>query len=357
MRLLLYEFATGGGLIGVPTGASSQTLEREGAAMISALAADFASSNQHCVQVVRDARLKELLFPGCEVLDVSLAGDDRNLLGRHAPAADWTLIIAPESAGVLFDRCKIVGDAGGRLLGPTLEFIALAGDKHRTAQWLLERGIAAPRGCALPPGTALSTPAALSSRSARDADFHYPAVLKPRDGCGSQGVRLIADDSAAQAIGIVAASSRVEEFCAGEAASITLLCGPGIRHALPPCRQLLSQDGRFSYLGGSTPIPRHLAERATLLSLKVARALPPLIGYLGLDLILGASTDGSDDRVIEINPRLTTSYVGLRAACHQNLAEALLQVVSGSTPAIDFRADSLCFSASGEIKFTMPGLV
>ena len=38
-------------------------------------------------------------------------------------------------------------------------------------------------------------------------------------------------------------------------------------------------------------------------------------------------TSVSGDRVIEINPRLTTSYVGLRALARFNLAEALLAVI------------------------------
>ena len=51
--------------------------------------------------------------------------------------------------------------------------------------------------------------------------------------------------------------------------------------------------------------------------------MPGLSGYVGVDVVLG--NDGRD-WAIEINPRLTTSYVGLRALAGFNLAEAMLAV-------------------------------
>ena len=76
----------------------------------------------------------------------------------------------------------------------------------------------------------------------------------------------------------------------------------------------MSDDGRFVYLGGSLPLPHALASRATRLAQQAVAALPDPLGYVGVDLVLGADADGADDYVIEINPRLTTSYIGLRAA-------------------------------------------
>jgi predicted ATP-grasp superfamily ATP-dependent carboligase len=48
-----------------------------------------------------------------------------------------------------------------------------------------------------------------------------------------------------------------------------------------------------------------------------------------VDVVLGDDADGSRDFAIEINPRLTTSYVGLRAAAQTNLASAMLKVAQG----------------------------
>ena len=57
---------------------------------------------------------------------------------------------------------------------------------------------------------------------------------------------------------------------------------------------------------------------------------------MGVDLVLGRDPTGAEDFVIEVNPRLTTSYVGLRAAAKTNLAEAMLRVAEGDTTPVEF---------------------
>jgi predicted ATP-grasp superfamily ATP-dependent carboligase len=337
MNILLYEYTTGGGLAGGPVTPETQSLLREGAAMISALSTDFVAGGKHRVRVLRDRRLSDWGVPGCEVLQAGAPGDDVMLLDRHAPQADRTLIIAPETGGVLAGRCRIVVESGGRLLGPALEFIELAADKHRTAERLRAAGIPAPQGCTIAVGQALPL------------DFGYPAILKPRDGCGSQGVHLIENREAAARAERVASANRLEAFCPGLPASVVFLCGEGIRYPLPACRQLLSQDGRFTYFGGELPLPAELATRAQSLAARALTAFPAARGYIGIDLVLGESSDGSEDCVIEINPRLTTSYVGLRALCRENLATALLEADRGRQPRLTFSSNVIRFSASGEL--------
>jgi len=46
--------------------------------------------------------------------------------------------------------------------------------------------------------------------------------------------------------------------------------------------------------------------------------------------VLGDAADGSGDFAIEINPRLTTSYVGLRALTADNLMAKLWDVCAGA---------------------------
>ena len=126
-----------------------------------------------------------------------------------------------------------------------------------------------------------------------------------------------------------------------------MLCGPARFTPLPACRQWLSNDGRFQYLGGITPLPEPLAQRARELGTAAVAALPPTVGYVGIDLVLGAAEDGRDDVVIEVNPRLTTSYVGLRQLARTNLAAAMLDIARGQPVAPLFHDGRLGFSADG----------
>ena len=72
--------------------------------------------------------------------------------------------------------------------------------------------------------------------------------------------------------------------------------------------------------------------------------------------MLGNAPDGSQDFAIEINPRLTTSYIGLRAFAEFNLAEALLKTANGQAPsALRWKRGSIRFTPEGAVELADPG--
>jgi predicted ATP-grasp superfamily ATP-dependent carboligase len=181
------------------------------------------------------------------------------------------------------------------------------------------------------------------------ADFAYPAVLKPVDGAGSQDTYLVSGPH--DAVPAYAWPRRLERYTPGLAASVAMLCGPAGRITLAPCKQKISDDGRLRYLGGELPLAGGLAERATLLAESALAALPTATGYVGVDMVLGRDPHGDDDVVIEVNPRLTTSYVGLRAAAKSNLAAAMWHAVNGELHQVEFSPRPIEFDPSGNVSF------
>jgi predicted ATP-grasp superfamily ATP-dependent carboligase len=335
MHIFLYEWITGGGLIEQP-GRLPASLLAEGSAMISALAADFAAIPGAHVTVLRDMRLDRLPLPGCEVVEIDSAASWREEFDRRAAAADHTMVVAPEFDGILRSTLRRVAASGGRSLNAPDEFVDVAADKHRTAQRLAAAGVPVPVGRLLD-----------ADEVKLPADFTYPAVLKPRDGAGSQHTLLVhgpGDEPAAYPW-----PRRLEQFVPGRAASVAACCGPTGRTLLPPCWQTLSEDGRFSYRGGAIIREPGLAVRATALAARALDAMPPAHGYVGVDLVLGADPDGGGDAVIEVNPRLTTSYVGLRAIARSNLAENILLMCEGRNMQISASDAAVEFSASGMV--------
>jgi predicted ATP-grasp superfamily ATP-dependent carboligase len=165
--------------------------------------------------------------------------------------------------------------------------------------------------------------------------------VKPIDGAGSEGVELVtgADDRVATCV----KPRRLEAFCRGLSASVSLLCGSGGVVALPPCRQILSQDGRLQYQGGSYPLPESYARRARELALRACCSMIGARGYVGVDLVLSDEADPAADVVIEVNPRLTTSYTGLRAATTDNLARAMLAAAMDQVVTVTFRSTPIQF--------------
>ena len=89
------------------------------------------------------------------------------------------------------------------------------------------------------------------------------------------------------------------------------------------------------------PFDHPLKKEAFLLAEKVAESFAGLCGYIGVDLILGQTGVS----VVDVNPRLTTSYVGLRQVSRFNVAEAMLDaVLDGRLPRETANPNVTCFS-------------
>lgn len=336
MQIFVYEWATGGGLVDEP-GPLPASLVREGAAMVGAVVHDLQRMAGCRVTTFRDPRIVQLSYGSCQIVDVLSGFAHDEEFDRHAAAADATVLIAPEFDGILLKLARRATAVGGNLLSPSPEFIRLTSDKHRTCEFLQAAAVPTPPGIVL------------ESDEPLPADFPYPAVVKPVDGAGSQDtyfVRARHDIPPAYAW-----RRRLERFVPGMAASAVVVCGPERRVGLEPCRQRISDDGRLRYLGGELPLTAGLAERARDLADKAVAALPPTIGYVGVDLVLGREPDGGDDVVIEVNPRLTTSYVGLRAAARTNLAEAMWRIANGESIAVEYGGRAIEFDSTGNVSF------
>ena len=263
-------------------------------------------------------------------------------LRRLAAEADYTLMIAPEIDGILETRCRWVEEAGGRLLGPSSAAVKIAADKWRLGELWRQRRVPTP-------------PCRLLLPQETPPDTFFPAVCKPRFGAGSQATFLLRDAADVQEMWCQARAEGcrdamlLQNFVPGRPASIAWLIGPRQQVPLLPAEQNLSDDGRFHYRGGAVPLPKTLAERAVRLTRPALDAVPGLLGYVGLDIVLGEASDGSQDQIVELNPRLTTSYIGLRALARTNLTEMMLQAASGQIiTEPSWRPGRVCFRADGQ---------
>jgi predicted ATP-grasp superfamily ATP-dependent carboligase len=283
--------------------------------MRAALAEDFARLPGVDVAGLRDVRLEggDDSFASWDF--VRSADEERVGFRRWAAAADGTVVIAPEFSGHLAERVRWAEETGTRLLSPGSTFVEVTSDKQLCAERLQAAGVPVPRGQAWKRGQTLA------------GFLEFPLVAKPVDGAGSLDVQLLQSPAELKSLdGGTGRVWRLEPFCAGEAASVSVLCGSEGASVFPASRQILSRDGRFRYRGGEVPLPEAACRRAARLARMAVAALPATCGYIGIDLVLGAAEDGSADRVLEVNPRLTTSYLGLRRIARGNLAAAMLCV-------------------------------
>lgn len=241
--------------------------------------------------------------------------------GALVEQVDAVWLIAPETDGALESLTAVVERAGRIVIGSGAAVIRRAADKA----WLARR--LAARGIPVPP-------------SAPDT---LPIVVKPRRGAGCTGVYLARSRTeriAANAVLRSAMNGRTpgptqvagvleQAYIAGAAASVSLVCD-GLR-AIPLAvsAQHVRPGRPFTYHGGETPVRHRSAARAAARAVDACSALPGLRGYVGVDMVLTED----DAAVIELNPRLTTAYVGLRHALAGNVAALVLGAVAGELPA------------------------
>lgn len=322
MRIALVEHFNA-----LPRGAAPPALRLAGGALLDAVAADLAA------------------LPGVATDVVTSFGGGESGFDAALRRCDAALILAPEEDGVLERLVRIAARRGRLLIGPGPGAVRLAADKRAAARCLAATGIAVPAGFVVRRREA----------AARLRRLEPPIVVKPRDGCGCRGVSIVRDASeVASALRRIDRLGRrrdllVEERVEGEPASVSVLVSrsrdgaPGPRTlCLPLNRQFLRGRLALGYAGGETPWghpaageARRLAERAAA---AIAAAAPDLAGYVGVDLVL--ARDGP--RVIEINPRLTSSYLGLRRVVRANLAGLMLDAALGRLLPRRFRVRGRC---------------
>jgi predicted ATP-grasp superfamily ATP-dependent carboligase len=293
ITILVHEWVTGGGLQGAPLPTSWAA---EGRAMRLAVANDFASVAGRDVRVwmTLDARWPEEPGPW-KTVRVDETGRGPAIIDL-ARSADYTVLIAPETMGVLASLAGRLEAAGARSLGCSVEAIELTGDKARLGDWLRSRAIPSPVCRVIAPAEGL--PAGLS----------YPVVLKPIDGAGTLNTFLLSngDDLPADALGMHRAL--VQPFHEGTPMSASVLVGrDGQIHLLTTGLQKIERhERRFSYHGGVIPVGCPGAEAVVK---QAAGSIPGLAGFVGVDFLWDG--DCGEAMIIEINPRLTTSFVGL----------------------------------------------
>ena len=351
MRVFLSEHCT----CGADPQASKGPLFAEGAAMLRALAADAARIEGVEVVVAWAKGLEPFGAEGVEVVTVPaspspLGGAFEGLFTTLSAECDGTLHVAPETDDLLATAAERCIAAGGNWLGCSPNLIRLCGDKLRFADWASANQVPTPNARPFDPETF-----APDERPNVPGDYEHRtgAVVKPRFGAGCDRVRVLRTPADVAAVADLYATGEAiaQPFLPGAATSAAALFRPERRGGVPS-EELLptgfqhvdSAGGGLAYRGGVVGRgcdggPFATARRRAVGSLAVAG----LRGWVGFDFVGGS--------LIEVNPRLTTSYLGYRALTDDNLAERII-FPERAFPPLRWKPGTVRFTKRGDVEVT-----
>ena len=326
MNLLIFEYVSGGGYANQKLSAS---ILSEGYGMLRSLISDCKAAG-HNVTALLDSRLKEFNPPNeaDQIVSVSSLHELSAELKELSGVADAVYVIAPESGQVLEKLVENTEASGGTSLNCEIDAIKRVSNKM-TAYKTLER-----TGLKVPETVLLGIHEKTDNIKRLTKELGYPLVFKPLDGVSCDGLSLVKDEGdIAGAVKKVAHESMSKQFIAqkvirGKAASACVISTGDKAVAVTLNRQLVtlaSPDEESGYYGGAVPFDHSLEKEALSAAERAVEAVSGLKGYVGVDIIL--TNEGPV--VLEMNPRLTTSYVGLRRVVNFNPTEAIVDAVIG----------------------------
>tara|TARA_R110002096_G_scaffold125663_1_gene271584 strand:- start:61767 stop:62744 length:978 start_codon:yes stop_codon:yes gene_type:complete len=317
MRHFLLEFITGGGLAGQ---ALSESLIREGELMIRTLLNELIEAGFSDISLTRDKRFKLSDHTASQhIINESL----EEKLHECINESDIAWLIAPETNDCLGKLAEVFITNGKVFIGSSPDAIRIAASKLQTSSLLQEAGV-----------DVVETKNINDEPPASQTGW----VIKPDDGVGGESCFFIKDKS--RLIEIIADKKCnnfvVQPFINGRHLSMSLLVFDE-KVQLLACNVLYvaieNEVVRLSTIGVNECL--YLKKEMMVLALKIIAEIEGFSGYIGVDMIEA----NNKLFVLEINPRFTTTYVGLSESLGINMTKKILDTfLMGKLPEIDLAA-------------------
>ena len=325
LKLLVYEHLSGGGF---GDNQIPKNVLCEGFGMLRTLISDFKAAG-HSVTTTLDTRISRLKPPlkADSIISVSSAQEVEEKFLEILSQVDAAYIIAPETNDLLSSIVEFVEHRGLASLNCPAKAIEEVSNKIVFRESLKRNGIFVPRTLVFN----IQDSAEEIGKIIRDK-VNFPVVFKPSNGVSCCGLSIVRNkeqvSAAVRKIQIETSSKEflVEELINGAAASVSLFCIDGKSVPASLNRQevaIETPEVTSSYMGGSVPFDSLLQNEAFDKAKRIIELFPDLSGYIGIDFVLTEK----EAVAIEVNPRLTTSYIGLRRVIDFNPAQAIINAV------------------------------
>ncbi len=350
MKIAVLEWICCGGMHAIPIEEIPDSLLCEGRAMLLCLIEQFAAAG-NLVSTTVDSRLNlgEVALPkSVELVDFSaISSRATNHDAIDATISKWkqlskscdlSIVIAPEIDGIL-QRCvdSMIED-GLTLINCSGSFLDNSSSKLRTAMQLTQHGLPTP------PSISADKFETTHLRSAQLSSTTGLWCVKPDLGAGCDGLHIGTFDEILQVVHKLESKADwiVQPWLEGHAFSCSAIVdSQGHFDWFPLVTQQLKsapfrgQTTTRHYCGGQLVSLEKLHPPVELLN-ETLRVLNEAefgraLGWVGIDLLLRPDLQDHEGQwvVIEVNPRLTTSIIGLSKAATTNLAQRMIDAFQG----------------------------
>lgn len=279
MKILVAEYAVGEGM---------EEYMLEGKAMLGTLVRSFTACGH------------EVLFPSSGTkIDAGTAVKTEGFektLEKLSRICDAGLVIAPDE--IAGDFTEIIEENTVNLGCPS-DSVRLCADKLESTRKLMMNNIPVPETI---------------GKGNYKGDF----IIKPRFGCASEGIYRSSE-------GFLKEDSIATKFLEGEHISASIITGK-TQLLITVNRQLIDMNDRISYKGGIVP---YQCERREEISEVAKNTMLTLgcKGYAGVDMVLA-----DKPYVVDVNPRPTTSIIGITRVLKTEIADLILKARFGELP-------------------------
>ena len=282
--------------------------------ILEALLTDLLDSGFTDIITTRDKRLDPILLP---VESIRIKDDIYHVWQSCMNDADAVWIIAPEGDDVLFHLTLMAEQADCYVLGSSPAAVKLASSKLQTSKLLKKNDFAY-----------IET---LMLKGVTIPESESGWVIKPDDGVGAEDCYFCANREDLKQLKDSISVERfvIQKYLPGIAASLSMICYQG------QAQLLACNEQKFCFNNGKGELTELVVNgmqeqwiQFDEIAQKIAIADKGLFAYIGVDLIVPEDEYGSESGpvVVEINPRLTTSYAGLRQSLSLNPAELILSI-------------------------------
>jgi len=331
-KLFIFEFVSGGGYnkLDIPS-----SLFCEGFAMLRTIAEDFKKLGFHTTTLL-DKRISHLSrYLKTDMVKLVKPKDDYlKIYTNCVKKSNFCFIIAPEFSKHLYNLTQIAKNFKKKILSIDLNGVWLGTSKLETYKYFIANKVNTPKSYKVPlKGGEMDVDFILQKFDQLGSSI----IMKPEDGAGSELIfhfttknQILQLFERSKAKFDIARSYIVQEYIDGDDLSISIInrTNPEKTDAMEQIIlslnaqnvQNLGPNKDSLYLGGFTPVENYKGLRNKFEKILKSMDLTSFQGYFGIDFIKKAD---NSIYFIEINPRLTTSYIGIRNILDFNPLEFL----------------------------------